>query len=136
MILSILVTTAIFAIAFYLRINQAKISRKLGETKVSPILKSLPNDYSSFNNMYLKHESIFVQIDYVIIPIYHWSEKIYWLNLWFKGIWKIDKNMFKFCPALFEQIFQGYGSREKCSMLPFKRRTILCLFRAYAFRQP
>lgn len=60
----------VFATAIYLKLNRAKIRGKLGETRVSSILKSLPDDYRTFNNIYLKLDDKTVQIDHVVISAY------------------------------------------------------------------
>ena len=66
----IITITAIFTLAIYLKLNQAKIRGKLGETRVSLILKSLSDNYHSFNDVYIKRGNTSVQIDHIVISIY------------------------------------------------------------------
>ena len=69
-ILTILFIVAFCFVAIYLRFNQAKIRGKYGETRVASILSSLPECYYSFNDVYLKQDDMFVQIDHVVISVY------------------------------------------------------------------
>ena len=54
----------------YYKCNQAKIKGKLGESIVYSILKSLPNDYFLFNDVYLISGSRSIQIDHIVISEY------------------------------------------------------------------
>ena len=69
-VLIILSIVTFFILVVYLRLNRAKIRGKYGETKVSLILKSLPENYHSFNNIYLRQGNKSVQIDHVVISVY------------------------------------------------------------------
>lgn len=59
-----------FAIAIILKLNQAKIKGRFGEMKVSSILKSLPDNYHVFNDVYLQINGMSVQIDHIVISVY------------------------------------------------------------------
>lgn len=59
-----------FAIAIILKLNQAKIKGRFGEMKVSSILKSLPDNYHVFNDIYLQINGMSVQIDHIVISVY------------------------------------------------------------------
>lgn len=67
---TILILVTVFAFAIYLKLNQAKIRGRLGETKVSLILNSLPEGYYVFNDIYLRQGDISVQIDHIVISVY------------------------------------------------------------------
>lgn len=66
-ILITIMAVAILAITLYLKFNQAKIKGKRGERKVASIIHSLPNDYYSFNDVYLDSNGTSVQIDHIVI---------------------------------------------------------------------
>lgn len=68
--LTAIVFTVFLALVVYLKFNQAKIRGRIGEARVSSILKSLPNSYYSFNNIYLRKGDTSVQIDHIIISVY------------------------------------------------------------------
>ena len=67
---TILILVTVFAFAIYLKLNQAKIRGRLGETKVSLILNSLPEGYYVFNDIYLRQGDISGQIDHIVISVY------------------------------------------------------------------
>lgn len=65
------ITFVLFLFSFiYFQFNQAKIKGKIGEGVVSFILKSLPDEYFLFNNVYLKINNKSAQIDHVVISEY------------------------------------------------------------------
>lgn len=69
-ILYVLLIIVFSAGLIYYKCNQAKIKGKLGESIVYSILKSLPNDYFLFNDVYLISGSWSIQIDHIVISEY------------------------------------------------------------------
>lgn len=52
-ILVISIFIVLLVLVIYLRLNQAKIIGRFGEKRVSLILNSLPDNYYSFNDIYI-----------------------------------------------------------------------------------
>lgn len=69
-ILVISIFIVLLVLVIYLRLNQAKIIGRFGEKRVSLILNSLPDNYYSFNDIYIRKDDVSVQIDHVIISVY------------------------------------------------------------------
>lgn len=69
-VLVVLFAAVILAAVIYVRCNRAKILGRIGEWRTSAILKSLPDGYYLFDDVYLKSADVSVQVDHIVVSVY------------------------------------------------------------------
>ena len=71
LIIFIIVIVLILGIRFYIKSNSPEYKGTVGESIVAKYLNKLPeNEYTVFNNIYIKCGNSSIQIDHLIISIY------------------------------------------------------------------
>lgn len=69
-ILVISIFIVLLVLVIYLRLNQAKIIGRFGEKRVSLILNSLPDNYYSFNDIYIYGKMMYLSKSIMLLYLY------------------------------------------------------------------